>query len=427
VKPLMDEALEAQRSRNLRRAAELYHEVLARVPDEPDALHMLGVVRYELGDPTEAYALIRRALELTDWGFWSYRHNLGLVVARLVSDRDRNRAWPTQARYRAWGKTPEGPGSGASPKVAVVVPCYNHATFVERALRSVFAQTYRHVEIVAIDDGSNDGSADVVRRALEQSPFPSRFESRPNRGAAATINEGVRQSDAQYVSVLNSDDAFTADRLQVMVDHVAAQGFAWGFAEVEVIGEDEREADPLRQARAMNTLILQGSVPLKPTVGFALLEANVAISSGNLFFSRALFDGIGGFRDFRYHHDWDFCLRALRVAEPRYVRARTYRYRLHGANTIAESSDAARSEADAVLRDYLSWATTTDPSDSEWTPCMANWGEMFVISVLSSDISGMLAPQQLQAMVANLLGDAGDARAGGGDALQPAPLADRPA
>jgi GT2 family glycosyltransferase len=425
VKPLMGAAMQAQRARNFRQAAELYRKTLALTPDEPDALHMLGVVCYELGENAEAHALILRALELTHWGFWSYRHNLGLVVARLVSESDRRRTVDTQARYRAWRTTPGTTGDGSSPKVAVVIPCYNHAAFIERALASVFAQTYRHVELVVIDDGSTDDSANAVQRALAHSPFPSRFVSRPNRGAATTINEGVTQSDAQYVNVLNSDDAFTADRLQAMVDNVAAQGFAWGFSEIDVIDADDQETDPLRDKLAFNALVLQGSIPIARTVGFAFLEANVAISSGNLFFSRALFDRVGGFRDFRYNHDWDFCLRALRFAEPRYVRVRTYRYRLHGANTIAENSSQARSEADHLQREYLEWATTTALSDSEWAPCVANWGEVFVIQLLGAGMAEVLVPQQLRTIVANLIGDAVAPAPPGRDASHEAPAASR--
>jgi hypothetical protein len=248
--------------------------------------------------------------------------------------------------------------------------------------------------------------------------------SRPNRGAAATINEGVTQSDAPYVNVLNSDDAFTPDRLQMMVDAIAAQGFAWGFSDVDVITADDRAADPLRDARTLSTLIVQGTIPLKLSFGFALLEANVAISSGNLFFSRELFDRLGGFRDFRYNHDWDFGLRALRFAEPRYVRTRTYRYRLHGANTIAESSDA-RVEAHDMVRDYLQWATTSAPSESEWAPCVANWGQLFVIQLLNAGMAEVLLPRQLRTIVANLIGDAVAPTLPSGDASDEAPAASR--
>ena len=425
AKPVMGAALEAQRARNFQRARALYRDALAIAPDEPDALHMLGVVCYDLGDDAEAYAHILRALELTGWKIWSYRHNLGLVVARLASDAARRRTTERQHRYRRWLATSGTAGDSAAPKVAVVVPCYNHAAFVERALDSVFAQTYRQIELVVVDDGSTDDSANVVRRALARSPFPSRFVCRENRGAAASLNEGVTQSAATYVNVLNSDDAFAPDRLQTMVEHIASQGFAWGFSAVDVIGADDRAADPLREARALRTLVIQGAIPLRPTVGFALLDANVAISSGNLFFSRELFDRIGGFRDYRYNHDWDFCLRALRLHEPRYVRKRTYRYRLHGANTIAESSAGARSEADDVVRSYLQWAMTAAPSESEWAPCVASWGELFVIYLLSAGMAELLTPQQLRTIVANLVGDAIETGSRSPDRVYDGPVASR--
>lgn len=417
----MQAALDAQRARNLQLAGELYRKALALAPDEPDALHMLGVVCYELGEIEEAYTLIVRALDLTGWKISNYRYNLGLVLARLAGQSDRPRTASTMARYRAWRAGCEMARSASAPTVAVVIPCYNHAAFVERALASVFAQTYRQVELFVIDDGSTDDSAAVARRALKDSPFPSRFVSQANRGAAATIGEGVAQSTAQYVNVLNSDDAFTPDRLQVMVDNVAGEGFAWGFSAVEAIDPDDRAVDPLRDRRALTTMISQGAIPLATTVGFALIQENASISSGNLFFSRELFERLGGFRAFRYNHDWDFCLRALRLSEPRYVATQTYRYRLHGANTIMESSHAARSEADLVLRDYLDWATTTAPSESEWAPCVANWGELFVITVLAAGIAGVLDVEKLRT-IAGIYGGAINAGSRGREARHEGPV-----
>lgn len=399
VRSVMEAALEAQRARNLKLAAEHYRRALALAPDEPDALHMLGVICYERDELAEAYALILRALDLTGWKILSYRHNLGLVLACFATQRDGLRSGPMRARYRAWLKAKtELPCQDALPKVAVVVPCYNHAPFVDRALASVFAQTYREVELVVIDDGSSDDSAAVARRVLKDSPFPTRFVSRPNRGAAATINEAVALSSAAYVNILNSDDTFAPERLQVMVERVAGRGFEWGFSAVEVIGADERPVDPLRERRALRTLVLQGSLPLAASTGFALVSANPTVSSGNLFFSRQLFERLGGFRDFRYNHDWDFCLRALRLAEPLYVAAPTYRYRIHSDNTITESPRRAKDEADGVLREYLEWAATTEPCASEWAPCVANWREEFVIRVLSEGMAEVLDLEKLRSM-----------------------------
>src|SRR4029077_4671169 len=96
------------------------------------------------------------------------------------------------------------------------------------------------------------------------------------------------------------------------------------------------------------------------------------------------------------------------LSEPRYIHARTYRYRLHGANTIAESASEPRSDANRVLREYLDWATPTAPSDSEWAPCVSNWGAQFVVHVLSAGMAEVLDPQQLRAIVVDLTGDTVD-------------------
>ena len=84
----MASALEAQKSRRLDDAEQLYREAIALTPDSADALHMLGVIRYERRDYAEAKALILRALDLTGWRFPNFRHNLGLVVARANDCND---------------------------------------------------------------------------------------------------------------------------------------------------------------------------------------------------------------------------------------------------------------------------------------------------------------------------------------------------
>ncbi|MBK7334479.1 MAG: hypothetical protein IPI87_20200 [Betaproteobacteria bacterium] len=85
--------------------------------------------------------------------------------------------------------------------------------------------------------------------------------------------------------------------------------------------------------------------------GLAFVAGNPAISTGALFFSRALFDRIGGFRDLRYTHDWDFCLEASLRDEPVFVPDPLYLYRIHGANTIAAGA-SANAEADDLLREF---------------------------------------------------------------------------
>lgn len=91
-------------------------------------------------------------------------------------------------------------------EVSVVVPSYNHATFIERTLRSIFAQTIPVRKLLVIDDGSKDESVSVIERVLADSPFPADLVARENRGLSATLNEGFAATEGEYFAYIGSDD-----------------------------------------------------------------------------------------------------------------------------------------------------------------------------------------------------------------------------
>lgn len=403
----MNEALAAQAG-DPPRAEAIYREVLAEAPDLPDALHMLGVLRLERGDCGEAASLILRALDLTAWRVGTFRYNLGLVLARAYREQaelDRDAALGRIAKPT--GVTDSGIGA-QPPAVAIIVPSYNHAGFVERALESVFNQSYRRVELVVIDDGSSDDSAAIIARALAGSPFPHRFMTRSNRGAAATIDEAIALSTAPFVNVLNSDDWFSEHRIALMIERVAAAGADWGFSEVVYADDTGRTIDPALDRRAATLSAIARAATRHATAGFSFFTGNVAISSGNLFFSRALWQKIGGFGKLRYNHDWEFGLRALRFAEPVFVPAPTYHYRLHGANTISAAiGDGGMNEANRMLTEFYRWASAERASANPLAPTLHNWGMYFVCTCLNAGWAGLFERDTLRRMVLDVAGDDG--------------------
>ena len=393
----MNDALAAQASKDLQQAERIYREVVAMAPDLPDALHMLGVLRFEQGDCKEAAQLILQALDLTGWRFPTFRYNLGLVIARAYGEHaDRDRDTVIRSSSRAPG--PENsPTNAARPMVAVVVPCYNHARFVTRAIESVFSQTYRQIELVVIDDGSTDGSTEIVRRALADSPFSCRFVARENRGATATINEAISLSSAPFINVLNSDDWFSDDRITLMVEYVVASGAHWGFSETAYVDDRDRPLDPRLDKRAGTLSAVAGAASVHATVGFSFLGGNAAISSGNLFFSRDLFQRIGPFGSLRYNHDWEFALRAVRAAEPKFVPAPTYYYRLHDSNTISGAiGDGGMNEANIMLTEFFRWASSEQASVNPLAPTIRTWGMYFVCSCLNNGWAGLFEAEELR-------------------------------
>ena len=230
----MQQALLLHKAGHLAAAEARYREALADAPGLADALHMLGVICLQAGDSLAAMHLLRRAGDAFSWRLPAVRQNLGLALASVVAGRNHEAVAALWAGYDRYREELQRAARPVAPRVGVVIPSYDHAGYIDAALESVYAQTYRDIEIVVIDDGSTDGSVAVIERALARSPFPARFMARANRGAAPTINEAVAMCDAPFINVLNSDDRFAPTRVQAMVDAVAGTGSAWGFSRVEM-------------------------------------------------------------------------------------------------------------------------------------------------------------------------------------------------
>jgi len=92
--------------------------------------------------------------------------------------------------------------SAVSCRVVVVVPNWNGKKFLERCLGSLFAQTYRNFEVILVDNGSTDGSVDLV---WEQFPQVHLIANEVNRGFAAANNQAIRTTDSEFVVTLNND------------------------------------------------------------------------------------------------------------------------------------------------------------------------------------------------------------------------------
>ena len=244
-----------------------------------------------------------------------------------------------------FGTPPERGTAG----VSVVMPVYNHARFVERALASIAAQTVLPRELVVVDDGSGDGSAAIVERFARSAPFPVTLARQRNRGAHVAINRGLALSACDTLALLNSDDAFAPGRLAQLSSALGpARELAW--SEVSFVGEDDAPAT----GPAIDTLV--SSIRAARESGdrvAALTRTNLAVSSGNLVFRRSLLDATGGFAALEVCHDWDFVLAASAVTDIAVLPEPLYRYRVHGANTFVSRHLAGQVEVERVLGRFL--------------------------------------------------------------------------
>ena len=107
-------------------------------------------------------------------------------------------------------------------KFSIIIPLYNKAPYIRKALESVLAQTYADYELIIIDDGSTDGSAEIAEAILQDpasrliASSPHRLIRQANSGVSAARNNGVSQASGDYIAFLDADDWWESTYLERM-------------------------------------------------------------------------------------------------------------------------------------------------------------------------------------------------------------------
>jgi glycosyltransferase involved in cell wall biosynthesis len=125
--------------------------------------------------------------------------------------------------------------------VSVVVPLYNKARHIRRALDSVLAQSMQDFEVIVVDDGSTDGGGDVVR---EMNDARIRLIAQENRGVSAARNRGIRESSFEWVAFLDADDEWSPSFLETVTGLRARHPEAGMFATAYRHCQGETSARP---------------------------------------------------------------------------------------------------------------------------------------------------------------------------------------
>jgi len=107
-------------------------------------------------------------------------------------------------------------------KVSLIIPVYNVERFLTKCLESVAAQTYKNLEVIIVNDGSRDGSLDIIKSFAEKnSNF--KYYTIENQGQGMARNIGIRHSSGKYISFLDSDDYIAEDFIEKMVDAIETE------------------------------------------------------------------------------------------------------------------------------------------------------------------------------------------------------------
>lgn len=222
--------------------------------------------------------------------------------------------------------------------VSVVIPSYNHARYIKQAVESVLEQSHTNLELIVIDDGSTDESLDYLRTVRD-----ARYKliAQKNAGAYIAINKGLSLAKGNYLAILNSDDVFHPERIAICCERLKDEAdlvASW----IEVINQKGKVLGIKEGWRNMLPWTIKQ--PIRSISGvddftMNLLMTNFVSTTSNIVFSRRLYEKIGGMRNLRFVHDWDFLLRAARYFKCELIERPLLQYRTHQTNTI--SSDRA--------------------------------------------------------------------------------------
>lgn len=128
---------------------------------------------------------------------------------------------------------------GEMPLVTVIIASYNHGQYIEASIASVLAQTYPHVELLVVDDGSSDNS--VQRIQLLQRRYGFDFRVQQNQGLSRTLNEAIARAKGSFIVPFGSDDIMLPQRLQRQVEYLAGKPeVGLCAANVEIIDSEGR-------------------------------------------------------------------------------------------------------------------------------------------------------------------------------------------
>ncbi|MEO0557087.1 MAG: glycosyltransferase family A protein [Bacteroidota bacterium] len=205
----------------------------------------------------------------------------------------------------------------SAPLVSVIIPVYNGERFIAEAVESVLAQTYPHVELVVVDDGSTDASASIVERYEGV-----RLIRQENQGDGVARNRGVEESTGELLAFLDADDRWRPEKLTLQVAYMADNpeaghvlGQMWSFLH-----------EGMERPSWVNPATVETAMP--------------GVLPGTLMARRSFFDQVGPFdTSFETAADSDWLLRARQLAgAPHVIHEVVLERRIHTTNISGKAA-----------------------------------------------------------------------------------------
>ena len=205
--------------------------------------------------------------------------------------------------------------------VSIIIPVYNGEAFLAEAVTSIHRQGYQPLEILIVDDGSTDRTAEIAQRLNGN----VRYLFQPNSGPASARNRGLKMACGNVIGFLDADDLWTEKKLEWQLTRLAE-----GSTVEIVLGYTQRMWKSTAQTEASEAL--------------QLTEPALALSLGAALVRKSVFEKMGIFDEsLRYCDDWDWFMRAREIGIQMAIHPQVVLfYRRHGENLTNQTETGNR-------------------------------------------------------------------------------------
>lgn len=226
------------------------------------------------------------------------------------------------------------------PKVSVLLPVYNCEKYLAETLNSLACQTYDNFEVIAIDDGSTDGSLAVLRRYARFDDRIKVFEQ-SNRGLVNTLNKAASLATGKLFARIDGDDLVTPMRLELQVREMILH------PECVLLGSSFDVVDEGSE------FLYHNAVPtLQDDIRLAMYYRN-PLAHGSIMMRRKAFEAAGGYSsDCGPTEDYELWMRMIKIGEVHALPNSLFRWRINPNGITSTRSDAMKSFMDVNIEQY---------------------------------------------------------------------------
>lgn len=125
--------------------------------------------------------------------------------------------------------------------ISIVMPAYNAEKTIAESIESVLKQTYQNIELIIVDDASDDRTVSIATVYAEKDPRVKILKNKKNAGVAATRNQGIAEAKGQYIALLDSDDLWEADKLERQIKLAIKEDAAIVYCSYDFINEEGKQ------------------------------------------------------------------------------------------------------------------------------------------------------------------------------------------